>query len=137
MVKALAASSVLDCRRSFSSQTFHTTYWLKRPELLPALFWRVLSWSGYRQIAREFGVSPTTVLRQVARLGRPDPKSIEREVAELVRLVVRERTPQNPLFLANVLDLLIRHNGSNHKRETIAFSKRRQSAAERLAVLQV
>jgi hypothetical protein len=32
---------------------------------------------------------------------------------------------------------LIRHNGSNHKRETIAFSKRRQSAAERLAVLQV
>ncbi len=200
----------IHCRRSFSSQTFHTTYWLKRPELLPALFWRVLSCSGYRQIAREFGVSPTTVLRQVARLGRhcwlvqeqhrptrplaeplvaftdaelrrkgrmtppqrqrraelearhgrPDPKSIEREVAELVRLVVREpgaveirsdehlayprafrrltgievthkltpstrpRTPQNPLFPANLLDLLIRHNGSNHKRETIAAAER-------------
>jgi hypothetical protein len=212
----------------------------------------VLSCSGYRQIAREFGVSPTTVLRQVARLGRhcwlvqelhrpraplaeplvidgfesfelsqywplhintavgthshfvyaftdselrrkgrmtphqrrrraeleekygrPDPKSIEREVAELLRLVVRRpgsvevrsdehpayprafrrlaaievthrvthstrpRTPQNPLFPANLLDLLIRHNGSNHKRETIAFSKRRQSAVERMAMLQV
>jgi hypothetical protein len=35
------------------------------------------------------------------------------------------------------LELLIRHTGANHKRETIAFSKRRQSAAERLAVLQV
>jgi hypothetical protein len=49
----------------------------------------------------------------------------------------RARNPQNPLFVINVLDLLIRHTGANHKRETIAFSKRRQSAAERLAVLQV
>jgi hypothetical protein len=32
------------------------------------------------------------------------------------------------------MDLLIRHSGANHKRETIAFSKRRQSALERLAV---
>jgi len=47
------------------------------------------------------------------------------------------RTPANPLFAANLLDLLIRHSSANHKRETIAFSKRRQSAAERLAVLQV
>jgi hypothetical protein len=47
------------------------------------------------------------------------------------------RTPANPLFAANLLDLLIRHSSANHKRETIAFSKRRQSAAERLAVLLV
>jgi len=105
--------------------------------------------------------------------GRPDPKSIEREMAELVRLAARDtkalriesdehpayprafrrlpeleiehrvtssrrpRTPQNPLFPVNLLDLWIRHAGANHKRETIAFSKRRQSAAERLAILQV
>ncbi|MBD3160653.1 MAG: hypothetical protein GF346_00795 [Candidatus Eisenbacteria bacterium] len=31
----------------------------------------------------------------------------------------------------------MRHSGSNHKRETIAFSKRRQAAAERLAIFQV
>ncbi|HKC52972.1 MAG TPA: hypothetical protein VKF60_19450, partial [Myxococcota bacterium] len=31
------------CRRSFSSQTFSTTYWLKRPELLARIFMRALS----------------------------------------------------------------------------------------------
>ncbi|MBD3301735.1 MAG: hypothetical protein GF346_04750 [Candidatus Eisenbacteria bacterium] len=49
----------------------------------------------------------------------------------------RTRTPGNPLFPANLVDLLLRHSGSNHKRETIAFSKRRQGAAERLAIFQV
>lgn len=44
------------------------------------------------------------------------------------------RTPRNPLFPINLLDLLIRHSGANHKRETVAFSKRRQSAVERLWV---
>jgi hypothetical protein len=47
------------------------------------------------------------------------------------------RTTRNPLFPLNLLDLLIRHSGANHKRETIAFSKRRQSAIERLWVLVV
>lgn len=49
----------------------------------------------------------------------------------------RRRTTQNPLFPVNELDLLIRHSMANHRRETIAFSKRRQGSAERLAVLQV
>ena len=47
------------------------------------------------------------------------------------------RTPQNPLFPINLLDLLIRHGSANHKRETIAFSKRRNCAAERLAIFLV
>jgi len=107
------------------------------------------------------------------RLGRPDPRSVEREVATLLALVApesqelqldsdehqdypralrrvrhlavhhrmtssrRARTSRNPLFAINLLDLLIRHSGANHKRETIAFSKRRQSAAERLWVFVV
>jgi len=107
------------------------------------------------------------------RLGRPDPRSIERDMAALVELVttpeqtytlhsddhpaypralrtVRDRrfvhevtssrvarTPRNPLFPVNLLDLLIRHSSANHKRETIAFSKRRQSAIERLWILVV
>ena len=37
----------------------------------------------------------------------------------------------------NLLDLLIRHSGSHHKRETIAFPKRLQSACERMAVFAV
>lgn len=47
------------------------------------------------------------------------------------------RTVHNPLFPVNLLDLLLRHNGANHKRETLAFSKREQSVVERAAVLLV
>jgi transposase-like protein len=246
--RAVQRYRCLQCRRSFSDQTFRASYWLRRGDLLAPLFYRVLACSGYRQIARELGVAPTTVERQIARLGRhcllyqqarrpaelreplvldgfesfefsqyhplhlhlavgreshffygftdselrrkgrmtarqrrrraalersfgrPDPGSITREVRALLRLVVprgaalvlhsddhpaypralrgravehrvtpgrARRTPRNPLFPVNLLDLLIRHSSANHKRETIAFSKRRQSAAERLAILQV
>ncbi len=50
---------------------------------------------------------------------------------------LERRTTSNPLFPVNLLDLLLRHGGANHKRETIAFSKRRQGAIERASVLQV
>lgn len=238
------------CGRHFCDQTFRTTYWLKRPELLLPTLHRLLGCSAFRQIAREFRASPQTIALHCARLGRhsllhhlrhrprgrlteplamdsfqsfewsqfhptlfhtlvgrashfchgftdselrrsgsmtaaqkrqrrllestlgrPDPRSIEHEVARLLAIALPEpqevtlhtdehqdypralarlrahtfhhhtvssraaRTPHNPLFPVNLLDLLIRHNGANHKRETIAFSRRRQSAAERLWVL--
>jgi len=47
------------------------------------------------------------------------------------------RTAGNPLFPVNRLDLLLRHNSANHKRETIAFSKRHQAVVERAAWLLV
>jgi len=47
------------------------------------------------------------------------------------------RTPTNPLFPVNLSDMLLRHCSSNHKRETIAFSKRRQSALYRAAIWMV
>jgi hypothetical protein len=47
------------------------------------------------------------------------------------------RDKNNALWEVNLLDLLIRHSNANHKRETIAWSKRRQSSAERLAILLV
>ncbi len=110
-----------------------------------------------------------------ASLGRPDPRSIEREMGALLEIVVPEgawatihsdehraypraiarlrrlgrsirhlttssrisRTPDNPLFPVNLADLLIRHSQANHKRETIAFSKRRACAAYRMFVFQV
>ena len=114
-----------------------------------------------------------------ATYGRPDPKAIEKDVAELLEtslasrhdditlhsdehpayprairrlLRVQPDTPaidhrtipstaprnvQNPLFAVNLADLLIRHTGANHKRETIAFSRRRQAAADRNAVFLV
>jgi transposase-like protein len=237
------------CRRYFSSQTFSPTYWMKRPDLQRPVFWRLVGCSGYRQIAREFAVSPQTILTHAARLGRhallfheqnrprgpirepvaldsfqgfewsqhhptlfhlvtgkdshftygfteseirrsgrmtdeqkihrllseqlfgrPDPRSIEKEVAAVLSIVTtpgqslelhtdehtdypralrrlrdrcfqhrtvssrKARTSQNPLFAVNLLDLLIRHSGANHKRETIAHSKRRQGAIDRLWV---
>ena len=240
------------CRRHFSDQTFRTSYWLKRPDLLPVLIGRLLGCSAYRQIARELQVSPQTVALQAerlgrhallfhlrhrppspvreplcldsfisfewsqfyptayhvavgqdshffhgfldselrrsgrmtqgqrrrraaleAQLGRPDPRATERDCAALLAevaptaqalelwtdehtdypLAVRRlphlsvthrtissraaRTARNPLFPVNLLDLLVRHSEANHKRETIAFSKRRQSAIERLWLLLV
>jgi transposase-like protein len=240
------------CRRSFSSQTFSTSYWLRDPQLPRAVMLRLLSCSALRQVARDLGVSPSTVQRHAERLGRhcllfheqlrpkgvpseplaidgfesfeysqfspthfhtavgarthfvygltdselrrkgrmtaaqrrrraalearygrPDPSSIEHEMAALLALVVppagrivvhsddhpaypralrrladrrlehrvtpgrAARTPRNPLFPVNLLDLLIRHSSANHKRETIAFSKRRQGAIDRLWLLVV
>jgi hypothetical protein len=105
--------------------------------------------------------------------GKPDPKATEEGVESLLRSIAPEptslvmlsdehqaypralkklegyevehrtvssrrvRNAQNPLRPVNLADSLIRHCGSNHKRETIAFSKRRQSALERAAVMQV
>jgi len=236
------------CHRNFSSQTFAPSYWLRRPGLLPTLFWRVLACSSYRQIAQELGVSHTTVQHQVERLGRhclllheqlrprgapreplvldgfrsfefgqywpfdlnlvvgvshfvygfndaelrrsgamtpaqrrrraqlegshgrPDPGATRKAIRELVGRVIpsggraeihsdehtayppafralpsrrirhwttssrASRTPRNPLFPVNLADLLLRHTGANHKRETIAFSKRRQGALYRAAI---
>jgi hypothetical protein len=47
------------------------------------------------------------------------------------------RDKRNPLWEVNLLDLLIRHGTAAHKRETIAWPKRRQASAERLSILQV
>jgi hypothetical protein len=46
----------------------------------------------------------------------------------------KARTTRNSLFPVNQSDLLLRHCSSNHKRETIAFSKRRQSILYRAAI---
>jgi hypothetical protein len=44
------------------------------------------------------------------------------------------RTTHNPLFPVNLADLLLRHGQANHRRETIAFSKRRQGVIGRCAL---
>ena len=240
------------CRRSFSSQTFSTTYWLKRARQLQNTWDMLLSCGGFRQIARVHRCSPTTVMTHAARLGRhallwleahrprtapseplvvdgfesfefsqysplhlnlavgarshliyaftdaelrrkgrmtpaqkrkrrrlearfgrPDPRALELGMAALLRLLAppgsevelhsdehpayprawkrvpevtvqhrvtpsrQARTTRNPLFPVNRVDLWLRHSGANHKRETIAFSKRRASVVERAAILAV
>ncbi|HRZ39342.1 MAG TPA: hypothetical protein P5534_23595 [Candidatus Paceibacterota bacterium] len=239
------------CHRSFSRQTFSTTYWQKRPLLDSQIFMILVGCMGNRQIARAIGVCHETIARHVARigrhclarsanllagrtpfshivvdgfesfeysqffplhhhlavdkssgffiyftdselrrkggmtadqrrhravleeeLGRPDPKAIQKDMAEVLQVSLKgalsatvysdrhsaypgslkqvagtvthlrtdsrlHRGIHNPLFEVNRLDLLIRHGSSNHKRETIGYSKRRQASAERLAIQQL
>jgi hypothetical protein len=105
-------------------------------------------------------------------LGRPDPKAIEKDMAEALDVALRgqhraivhsddhpayqrskkrlqclidhritpgsdHRGRHNKLSVVNNADRNIRHGSANHKRETIAWSKRRQAAAERLAIFLV
>jgi hypothetical protein len=47
------------------------------------------------------------------------------------------RDARNPLWEINLLDLMIRHSTAAHKRETLAWAKRRQASAEKLTIFQV
>ena len=58
------------CKRTFSSQTFHVSYRLRRPELLEPVFHGEIGGSCHRQLARQHGVSHTTIMRMVERIGR-------------------------------------------------------------------
>ena len=241
----------LHCRRSFSRQTFSTTYWQRLPMLDTRLFMRTTGCMANRQIARDLRVAPETVNRHLSRLGRhcllfhwqhmqnrpppaaividgfesfefsqyhpihhhlavdpsngmflyftdselrrkgrmtryqkrrrhqleqrdgrPDPRAVQKDMGEVVAVTLADqsaatvfsdahrayrgslqwapcpvqhevtssrerRDSRNPLWEVNLLDMLIRHGSANHKRETIAWSKRRQSSAERLGILLV
>ena len=64
-------------------------------------------------------------------------KQIDCQIQHKITPGKEHRDRNNPLWPVNLLDLLIRHSSSNHKRETIAWSKRRQGSAERLAIMLV
>jgi len=241
----------LSCRRTFSTQTFSTTYWQKSPDLDAAIFSKTINGMGNRQIARDLSIEPAIVEHKLARLGRhcllflmkmleqaepateivydgletfeysqhfpyhhniavekrtdfvlffndselrrkgtmtskqkrqradletrlgrPDPKTIMKATAEMLSVTVNHqqsvtvytdehkqylapirkygqqithvvtsgkdhRDHNNHLWEANLFDMFLRHSSKNHTRETIAFSKRRQAAAERLAIFVV
>jgi transposase-like protein len=60
----------LTCRRTFSRQTFSTSYYLKRPELIGPLAAALQAGSALRQVARSLACAPSTATRLAARLGR-------------------------------------------------------------------
>lgn len=237
------------CKRHFSTQTFATSYWQKRPELSSRIVSMVVGCMGNRQMARALGCSPSTVGHQVARLGRhcllvqsnelaritslneiaidgfetfewsqyfpfhhnvavdvdsgyflyhtdsalrrkgrmtatqkarrsvletqlgrAHPNAVEEGVRSLLAPLLRRavtirsddhraypraigslgceithhitssrqrRDERNPLWEINLLDLMIRHSTAAHKRETIAWAKRRQASIEKLSIFQV
>ena len=63
--------------------------------------------------------------------------ALERSVTHRITSSKRRRDRRNPLWEVNLLDLMIRHSTAAHKRETIAWAKRRQASIEKLAIFQV
>jgi len=239
------------CGANFSVQSFATTYYLKKPHIQRKLLMMVVGGMCNSQIADALGVAPSTIDRQIYRLGRhcllfhlkmmkqrprleelvldsfvtfehsqyhpfhlhltvdkqstflpyftdsevrrsgrmtkgqkrkreqleklrgrPDPKAVRKDVHELLEFICRDvaemtlhtddhrdypvairplkcrirhivtsskerRDYLNRLFEINLTDLQVRHADSAHKRETIAYVKRRGSAALRLAIFLV
>ncbi|MEZ5066379.1 MAG: hypothetical protein R3B81_16755 [bacterium] len=81
-----------------------------------------------------------TVLRVHSDEHRAYPRALQRVPTPIEHSVTSSRVarvPSNPLFPVNLADLLLRHSSSNHKRETIAFSKTMQSVIDRLAIFVV
>ena len=74
------------CHRHFSTQTFSTSYWQKRPELSAHMVLMVVGCMGNRQIARAVACSPSTVAHHIARLGRHCLLIQARELARISRL---------------------------------------------------
>ena len=241
----------LSCKRSFSTQTFSVTYWMKRPHLITDVIMKTAGGMANRQIARDLHVNPGTIDRTISRIarhcllfhvrsmqqgpppsdiavdgfvsfergqnhpfhhhhaveretdffiyhtdsevrrsgtmterqkirraeleklyGRPDPQAVRKDMTHLLSVSLAGQTSavvhsdghqsyrraindtncnithvvtsgrahrdkRNKLWPINLLDMLVRHSSANHKRETIAFSKRRQSSAERLTIFLV
>ena len=99
-----------------------------------------------KAIGKDMGELLETALKSAprARIYSDDHPGYRRPIRELKcefeHLVTpgrEHRDKHNQLWEVNLLDLIIRHSSANHKRETIAWSKRRQRSAERLAILLV
>ena len=241
----------LSCGVTFSTQTFSTTYWQKRPSLNKWIYIHSANGMANSQIARVLGCAPSTVDRKLDRMGRhsllflllllqvgkppeeivydgletfefsqylpwhlniavekstdyilgfneselrrkgkmtveqkekrkqleekhgrPDPRAIEKSTTDIFEnlidgqanvIVYTDEHPQyikplkkhgdhvthirtsskehrghhNNLFAINRWDMMLRHGSKNHTRETIAFSKRRQSGIYRAAIFSV
>ncbi len=63
--------------------------------------------------------------------------SLKFEIAHCITSSKERRDRRNPLWEVNLLDLMIRHSTAAHKRETIAWAKRRQASIEKLAIFQM
>ena len=81
--------------------------------------------------------APTTPIPLQDPIGGTQPQAFGADSSTRSSKSRAARTAANPLFPVNLADLLIRHSQANHKRETIAFSKRRACAAYRMWVFVV
>ncbi len=73
----------LACKATFSRQTFSTTYYAKRPKLLPLIAAQLQASAALRQIGRTLGCTHATVGRALARLGRHCMLLLARALVEI------------------------------------------------------
>ena len=71
------------CKRTYSRQTFSTTYYAKRPKLLSLIAGLLQASACFRQIARTLGCAHATVGRAAARLGRHCMLLLARALTEI------------------------------------------------------
>jgi hypothetical protein len=93
--------------------------------------------SGVRELLEALG---PRVMRVRSDDHRAYPRAIRGIGGDLTHQTISSRArrdARNPLWEVNLLDLMIRHSTAAHKRETIAWAKRRQASIEKLAVFQV
>jgi len=83
------------------------------------------------------GVEKATVYSDEHQAYRKSIKRLQKEIVHKTTPGKQHRDKNNSLWEVNLLDLLIRHCSANHKREAIAWSKRRQASCERLVILLV
>jgi transposase-like protein len=84
------------------------------------------------------GPAPEVTIRSDGHRSYPPAiRQLQGRVRHEVTSAKDYRDRHNPLYEINLLDLLIRHGVANHKRETLAWAKRRQGAAWRLMVFLV
>jgi hypothetical protein len=83
------------------------------------------------------GRPSATVYSDDHRAYRRSIKGLAMRIDHRVTSGSAHRDKNNSLWEVNLLDLLIRHGNANHKRETLAWSKRRQGSSDRLAILLV
>jgi len=87
-------------------------------------------------------LEPLRDLRGLRAIRSDDHRSYPRAIGRLpvqhaITSSKERRDQHNPLWEVNLLDLMIRHSTAAHKRETIAWAKRRQASIEKLAIFQV
>jgi hypothetical protein len=83
------------------------------------------------------GQTSATVYSDDHRAYRRAIRQVDCRIRHRVTPGKAHRDQNNTLWAVNLVDLLLRHASANHKRETLAWSKRRQCSAERLAIFLV
>jgi hypothetical protein len=119
-----------------------TGYQKKRRRQLEAKYGRPDPQAVYKDVTELLETALSGSKKAVVRsdLHKAYPRAMKALGCEVIHLTVSSNEPRdrnNLLWEINRTDRMIRHSQAGHARETLAWPKRRQRAAERLAVFQV